>query len=333
MDSLKISLSLEDKIRERAHLEVVRASGWRSTLVYPLIIVLLSFTGNLSHFQQILPVLAAATLGTLASGLWRLYLGGRILREEGKSAQAYRSYQYSVMMTALIWSAYACAMVHDCPGQITDYLAVLSSLAIVAGSTSTLTPDLNLLRAYMLVMIVPAGLELALEGGRTEGVTGLMVVAFTLFVWSTGKIHHQRFMAWLRYNHLLDMRTQQLQESRRQAAEMLEQEIAQGQLLSQQNVALEKARREAEVANRSKSAFLAAMSHEIRTPMNAIVTLSDLLHETSLDEEQREWVETIKQGCDSLLSLISDVLDMAKIEADRVELNPSEFSPSELCRE
>ena len=190
--------------------------------------------------------------------------------------------------------------------------------------------EFRLLRAYTLVMIVPA--SLVLEGARTEGVTGLMVAAFTLFVWSTGKVHHQRFISWLCYNQLLDLRTKQLQESRRQGAEMLEQETAQRQLLSEQNVALEKARQDADVANQSKSAFLDSMSHEIRTPMNAIVTLSDLLHETTLSEQQQEWVETIKQGCGSLLSLISDVLDMAKIEAGRVELSQSRFSPPNFAR-
>lgn len=333
MDSLKFRLTLDDKIRERAHLEVVRSSGLKSTIVYPALILLLPLSAQNDSMRALFVVALVSAIAALLSGIWRFRIGKQILREEGKETRPYRLYRGSVMLTGILWSGYASFVAHTCAGSPTAYLAVLSCLCIVAGSTSTLTPDLRLLRSYTLVMIVPACLILILEGGRTEGVTGLMVVAFTLFVWSTGKVHHQRFISWLRYNQLLDLRTKQLQESRRQAAEMLEQETAQRQQLGEQNVALEKARHEADVANQSKSAFLASMSHEIRTPMNAIVTLSDLLHETALSPQQMEWVETIKQGCDSLLSLISDVLDMAKIEAGRVELSRSRFSPTELCQE
>lgn len=97
---------------------------------------------------------------------------------------------------------------------------------------------------------------------------------------------------------------------------------------------LYEAKDRAEESNRLKSAFLANMSHEIRTPLNAIVGFSDVLASGgSSDEDQRNYFRIIQSNSDLLLRLINDILDLSRLEADKVTLTPEDCDVVQLCRQ
>ena len=96
---------------------------------------------------------------------------------------------------------------------------------------------------------------------------------------------------------------------------------------------LREAKEKAEESNRLKSAFLANMSHEIRTPLNAIVGFSDLLVETEELSERQEYIKIVRENNDLLLQLISDILDLSKIEAGTFEFTNGDVDVNLLCED
>lgn len=183
-------------------------------------------------------------------------------------------------------------------------LAVVSLAGIAAGGASSLSLVRWLAVTFVIVACMPLVIaSLAMYPVVALRVPAAMCVAMAFYTRLALELHAQSTRAFALQN-----------------------------AYAQQAAHLAAANRDAEVASRAKSRFLASMSHELRTPMNGVIGIAELLARSPLSTQQRQYVEVIQRSGRDLLALLDTILDFSRVEAGRVELERAPFDPSDVIR-
>ena len=184
------------------------------------------------------------------------------------------------------------------PTSSTRMILLFCVLSSCPPSIILLTPNRTLLGAMLIAVLGPLIVVEAISHTQEGLIVALMTVAFLAFLEVQGYVLNRAYWSGLKDRLLL-----------------------------------EHARDEAEAATLAKSQFLANVSHELRTPMNGILGMTAIALENPLTGEQRECMETVKSCADHLQRLLNDLLDFSRIDAGRVSLNRSPFSPHKMVQE
>lgn len=192
------------------------------------------------------------------------------------------------------------------PGGGSDAILLVVTVVGVSGvAVVSQSPLLPALQAFLVASFVPMAVSLALTGGNAERVGALVIAAVMVVFLRVGRDANETFNSLIRSE-----RAHAASEARALAAQLA-----------------------AETASESKSQFLANMSHEIRTPLNGVLGMAELLGQTPLSDEQRRYVASISAAGRSLHGQLSDVLDLAKIEAGKVEIEKIDFDALPLLHD
>ncbi len=307
MFGLRNSLQIDQRIL-MVQLALVAQSARMARFAAPvwgLVVALLSSYGPVGHVPAarslVLPVILifSVSVCALAMFAWDRY---------GATARDVRKWLWLFIATQVLVSGSWGLMPWLCwePGNVVNHLFLAAgSMAVLAGLVVVRGSNMVMYAATIMPLVAIGGARFLLGDLPIDRVTGTVAPFVALQLWVTGAPLVQRMAEDARLRFKVEDLAHELEDTRDEAL---------------------KKRFEAEAANASKTAFLANMSHELRTPLNAILGFSEIISQECFgpvgNERYRDYAGDIHSSGAHLLSLINDLLDVAKIEAGRMDLAP-----------